>query len=1076
MKTYFSDCGKHKCIKCKKGCPYNCCSCYIIDCCYENCPFRAQEEQRPINCNLLRNATYSLITSATNNNTEKYIPYKRIEKTYNLENSKNNDNFRENKNINNNINTNTNNIDIKSINNYSMYNDSKLRSKRLLDLNDDLIDQTKNLTCEINKLKERLKNEKENLSKVLSNDYEIINQRINLKKNNYNKNFSYGYERKYDPYNLDNNNHNMIKDEIKKINVPRRVENTIRNNYYNNILNDEDKINKYMNNNYNNIDIDTNYDSKNDNNNLYVNDNDDNNNINESNIKYNKSEIMNKMKPAINLKSSIFKSPTLYDREKYKKLKHFYYPVNSTENSLLNSKIRYSPIKFKNNYNCNIINSQNRHEQALKPNNKYIQTERYDKRYPKYNSFLTEKPNIRTKHFTEPLIGKLHSGNYSQKIRKVKPKLPICFNDNSELNLPRTTANDIYSHSYKNISRKTNKRVFPLHKFRSMYKHIRDFNDKIEKKYLPKYNKENENVRAIGNIPILYKRSYLRNEMLDKNKNNNKNNILLKSKSNYDLYNGSNLINSIYENKIDQNNYSNHSKNKDFSALNTSRIKRIELCKNKLNNFYNKKSMRYNPNLIPNNDYDYDYRLYTDKNNYKIRKFFSINKPNLNKDKNIYLNNCKNNMISKPLIKMNNLSHSSKRIEDNNNSQYEKLKKNLYYIEENKINEESLNSLSKYYCNTEQNITKPEENSQINDFNIKKDKNQNVNPKVNTSENLSFNSEMNYLKLNKNIEISSQTIFTLYIFLNKIYILCFDFKNRKFSLRDFSDNDDFDKNFKLSLKSKNNTNTFNKLGPNLFLSKSPYLYIITGKNCDMLYVYDSNKKSIYKLCKLKNNHSNGSLIDFDFYNNSLLCISGDFNKKVELYSPSKNGWNNFLSETLIERSNCSYCILKQRYIFLIFGKNYPTNEYLNTIEFYDLNCNKNNKLGGWKYLNYKNKNSLIKMNICNGCGINYNDKKIILFGGYNGLENKDEDCFTQIIFNKTNSENNGDGVIVERTNRKLKDIDKNKKYYFNGGNILIKNDQNIKNNIIPFFACFDSKFNCHVIQISNLVHDVYYNK
>ena len=179
MKTYFSDCEKHKCVKCKKGCPYNCCSCYIIECCYENCPFRIKEEQQPKNLNLLRNATYSLATSTTNNNTEKYTPYKHIEKTYNVESSKNNDNSRENKNLN----TNTNKIDTKNNSNYSMYNDSKLRSKRLLDLNDDLIDQTKNLTCEINKLKERLKSEKENLSKVLNSDYEIISQRINLKKN-----------------------------------------------------------------------------------------------------------------------------------------------------------------------------------------------------------------------------------------------------------------------------------------------------------------------------------------------------------------------------------------------------------------------------------------------------------------------------------------------------------------------------------------------------------------------------------------------------------------------------------------------------------------------------------------------------------------------------------------------------------------------------------------------------------------------------------------------------------------------------------------------------------------------------
>ena len=210
-------------------------------------------------------------------------------------------------------------------------------------------------------------------------------------------------------------------------------------------------------------------------------------------------------------------------------------------------------------------------------------------------------------------------------------------------------------------------------------------------------------MRTIGNIPILYKRSYLGNEVLGKNKNN----ILLKSKSNYELYNGSNLLNSLYENRIAPNDYSNHSKINDFSVLNSSRIKRIEIWKNKLNNFYNKKSMKYNPNHISNNDY----RLYTDKNNYKIsRKFFSINKPNLN-----------------------NLSHSSKRNEQNSNNQYEQLKKNIIDIENNYINGETLNSLSKYYISTEQNISKSDENSQINDRNIKKEKKLNAIPKVNTS-------------------------------------------------------------------------------------------------------------------------------------------------------------------------------------------------------------------------------------------------------------------------------------------------------------------------------------------------------
>jgi hypothetical protein len=214
----------------------------------------------------------------------------------------------------------------------------------------------------------------------------------------------------------------------------------------------------------------------------------------------------------------------------------------------------------------------------------------------------------------------------------------------------------------------------------------------------------------------------------------------------------------------------------------------------------------------------------------------------------------------------------------------------------------------------------------------------------------------------------------------------------------------------------------------------------------MLYEYDSIKKTMNNLCGLKNNHANGALIDFG--KNNLLCISGDFNKKVELFSISKNNWIDYLSETLIERSNCAFTIIKNRYIFLLFGKNYPTNEYLNTIEYYDLNNNnnKNNNSNaknsnGWKYLNYKNSNNLIKMNICNGFAINYEDKKIIIVGGFNGLENMDAKYFVQVILDdKDNYDNNyyncNCNCVVERTDRKFKDIDKNKKYYFNGTNFI----------------------------------------
>ena len=82
----------------------------------------------------------------------------------------------------------------------------------------------------------------------------------------------------------------------------------------------------------------------------------------------------------------------------------------------------------------------------------------------------------------------------------------------------------------------------------------------------------------------------------------------------------------------------------------------------------------------------------------------------------------------------------------------------------------------------------------------------------------------------------------------------------------------------------------------------------------------------------KNNHSKGNLIS---YHNSIICLSGQYNKKCEIYSILKNEWNE-MKEMNIERSEFGSCIINDKYLFCIFGFNYPKNEYLNSIEYLDL--------------------------------------------------------------------------------------------------------------------------------------------
>ena len=209
----------------------------------------------------------------------------------------------------------------------------------------------------------------------------------------------------------------------------------------------------------------------------------------------------------------------------------------------------------------------------------------------------------------------------------------------------------------------------------------------------------------------------------------------------------------------------------------------------------------------------------------------------------------------------------------------------------------------------------------------------------------------------------------------------------------------------------------------LFLTIGYNFYIITGENCDLFYVFNALKRTINKLCSLKNNHSNGFMIN---YNGNIICIGGNYNKKVEIFNESKNEWSD-LPELQIERSNFCSVIFKNKYIFCLFGYNLPTKQYLNTIEYLDME-NYNNS--GWKFLKYKNED-LLSLNLIHCFAINYINKKIIIVGGKNGQKNVPNEYFNQLIISD-NFEINKDSYI-EKTKRKLKDVNKNKCYLFNQG-------------------------------------------
>ena len=319
----------------------------------------------------------------------------------------------------------------------------------------------------------------------------------------------------------------------------------------------------------------------------------------------------------------------------------------------------------------------------------------------------------------------------------------------------------------------------------------------------------------------------------------------------------------------------------------------------------------------------------------------------------------------------------------------------------------------------------------------------------------------NNITINKNLKINEKMIYTLYCSTDEFNILLFDPDSKKFSIQKFKDIDNFKENFQKNLKINNNSTQYNN--GNIFLYNEGFLYVITGKDYNIFYKFNPYKKEINKLCKLKYNHSNGNLI---YYDQRIFCLSGDFNKKVECYIEQKNEWIE-IPELLTERSNFSTCIIKEQYLFVLFGYNNINKKYLNSIEFIDLLC-ENSK---WKYLYYEN-SSDTSLYLTRSLVMNYDDKKIIIFGGYDGKNNSRNNLFYQINLKKNFDEERYDISDDNLSNiikigKGLEFNNKNKFYFFDFGYNKYFGDNN---NWI--YISFDSEFNIHIININTFSHEI----
>ena len=98
-------------------------------------------------------------------------------------------------------------------------------------------------------------------------------------------------------------------------------------------------------------------------------------------------------------------------------------------------------------------------------------------------------------------------------------------------------------------------------------------------------------------------------------------------------------------------------------------------------------------------------------------------------------------------------------------------------------------------------------------------------------------------------------------------------------VNDFVDNCEFKLNYQV-------------FAGNIFLNLKNKLFIVTGSNFNMFFFYDPIKNQVYRLASLKENHCRGGLIYIKYFN-SILCISGKYTKKVEVFRLDEFNINNF---------------------------------------------------------------------------------------------------------------------------------------------------------------------------------------
>lgn len=160
-----------------------------------------------------------------------------------------------------------------------------------------------------------------------------------------------------------------------------------------------------------------------------------------------------------------------------------------------------------------------------------------------------------------------------------------------------------------------------------------------------------------------------------------------------------------------------------------------------------------------------------------------------------------------------------------------------------------------------------------------------------------------------------------------------------------------------------------------------YLMLFSRKN-NQSTDYDINIMSYPNMIEARERHNVIHLKDKD----SVIVCSGFFNQNAEISNMNQNTWK-ALPKLNDIRANAALSYINQRYIYCFSGfkiNDVKVGQYLNSVDILDLNNTQN----GWNLVNFDNMN--INLKLCAMGIINLNDKEMLLCGGYDGSQYKND--------------------------------------------------------------------------------------